>query len=147
MTYEKTCSNLLKALSKYYPKQTSNVFRYERCELEGDFLGFIEEYEVLSKIIPKNFTIVDLGCYAGAQGFYFRNHKKYIGVDLSNCVRWNCGNAKHYTMSINDFIDSDDYKKLNQQNTFAICHYVPTNTEKLRASFKNLFVYYPSREK
>ena len=51
------------------------------CELEGDFLCFSAIYGNLSEIIPKDKVVVDLGCNAGLQGYFFKDHKRYIGID------------------------------------------------------------------
>ena len=51
-------------------------------ELEPDFLCFANIYGILKDIIPKDKIILDLGCCAGLQGYFFTEHKGYIGVDL-----------------------------------------------------------------
>lgn len=51
------------------------------CEVDCDYLGFTEVYGNLAEIIPKDKIILDLGCYAGLQGYFFKDHKGYIGID------------------------------------------------------------------
>ncbi len=144
MSYQELCNRLLTNLDKHYHQQLADIFADRWCELEGGFLGFIEEYWALSKVIPKHFTVVDLGCYAATQAFYFRKHKKYIGVDSSQVHRINPTNSEHYTMSIQNFLNSSICKGLKLDTTFAICNYVPTDSLDIRKLFKNLFVFYPA---
>ena len=51
------------------------------CELDSDYLGFTEVYGNLAEIIPQDKIILDLGCYSGLQGYFFKDHKGYIGID------------------------------------------------------------------
>lgn len=106
-----------------------------------DFLCFDEFYFHLSKIIPKGRTIIDLGCCYAFQSWYFRDHKRYIGVDLLDPEDvFLMENGHYYQGTIDRFIDgfADDAR-----NVFAICNYVLTNTDLLRQTFRNLFVFYP----
>ena len=116
--YENECRRII----QQYPKQIKKVFEYEYCELEFDFLGFLNVYQIN---IPKDFTIIDLGCYLGIQSIYFENHKQYIGIDIATPIeyRFNLHNTKHYKISIEDFIK--DLSKYDLNKTFAICSYVP----------------------
>ncbi len=127
-------------------EQKEKVFHQEMCDIDGAFVGFIDIYEKLSTIIPTHFTIVDLGCAYNPQCFYFSEHKKYIAVDISNCVKFQSDNCKIYHKSIENFI-KEDTKDLNMDETFAICSFVPdwggNNIKLARESFKNIFVYYP----
>lgn len=143
--YKLSCEGLFLQLNRNYRDQFQKVMKSKRIQYEWDFLGFIEEYEALSKIIPKHFTIVDLGGYAGAQGYYFRNHKKYINVDLWEGERFDFGNTDNYICEIDKWLESENYKELDLTRTFAICNYVPADSSTLRKKFKNLFVYYPSK--
>lgn len=58
------------------------VIGQEFCELSYDFLGFVDIYKHLSKIIPKDKIVIDFGCYLAAQSYFFTEHKGYIGVDV-----------------------------------------------------------------
>lgn len=103
------------------------------CELDISFLCFEDIYQVLSNLIPKDMVVVDLGCYMAAQAFLFSNHAGYIGVDCYDAsnkdynppLRFMAENTEHFTMSIEDFLESEDYQKLNLQNTYFICSAVP----------------------
>ncbi len=56
------------------------VFSYSQCELEPDFLGFLHVYADLQNL-PKDFTVIDIGCCQAVQAFYFRDFKKCIGIE------------------------------------------------------------------
>lgn len=134
-------NNLLKLLPV---NQIDQVFSQEYCDIDYEFLGFTDIYEHLSEIIPLHFTVIDLGCCYAPQCFYFRKHKKYIGVDMFDCVRFHSENTVHYLKTISEFI-RDDLFELDLDETFAICSYVPSTERGLiRMKFKNVFVYYPS---
>lgn len=137
-----------KLLLSILPKeQVETVFKQKECDIEPCFLGFVDIYEQLSKIIPKHFTIIDLGCAYNPQCFFFKEHKKYIAVDVSDCVKFKTDNCDIYTDTISNFIEKH-LSEFNLEQTFAICSYVPNwygdNIKIVRESFKNLFVYYPS---
>jgi len=127
-------------------EQVDIVMRQEMCDIEPVFLGFVSTYKLLSQIIPKHFTIVDLGCAYNPQCYYFKDHKKYVGVDILTKKVFMTPNCEFYNMTIDEFIDGNIHK-FNIDETFAICNYVPVwyklDANKIRRSFKNLFCYYP----
>lgn len=132
-------------LNKIPQDQIDKVFDQAECDIDGEFIGFIAIYEKLSKIIPKHFTIIDLGCAYNPQCFYFTKHKAYIAVDESPCEKFQSENCAIYNMKIKKFIDLY-VCDFNLNETFAICSYVPCSgdcNELIRQTFKNLFVYYP----
>ncbi len=141
---------LFKKLNYLYPMQMLEVFSNDQCDIDCTFMGFTEIYENLAKIIPKHFTIVDLGCAYAPQSFYFRNHKRYIGVDLRKINRFYFRNTEFWIGKIDDFVISMDYLELDLDKTFAICSYVPPwhgdNIEITRTNFRNVFTFYPSSE-
>jgi len=126
-------------------EEIERVFSYEYCELSYDFMGFTDVYKALSAIIPLHYTIIDLGCYAAAQSYYFLRHKQYIGVDVFNGERFITPNSVHYIKSIQEFC-SEDTHYINLDESFAICSYVPdfSAVKIAKRIFKNLFVYYPA---
>lgn len=126
--------------------QFSHLASQERCEIDFEFLGFTEQYKMLSSVIPKDFTIVDLGCYMAFQSHYFKDHKQYIGVDVCELERYKTSNSTHFTMSIQEFIISVlPTLNLDLGKTFAICNYVPDTeaTSFARKTFSNIFCFYP----
>ena len=80
--FEEVDSNILELLKLISKEEQQRVFswRYsEYCPVPNKgngFLGFIETYKHLSQIIPKHWTIIDIGAYGNAQSYYFAEHKK-----------------------------------------------------------------------
>lgn len=139
--------DIVDPLLQILPKDQSDiVFSQPDCEIEPIFLGFTHIYLALSKLIPKHFTVIDLGCSYNPQCFYFAEHKEYIGVDVSECVKWKAANCRIFQMTINEFIEHH-LKEFNIDETFAICSYVPPwykhDIKKVLGHFKNVFSYYP----
>ena len=135
--FEDINNNLACELAEKYNSMFKEVLEQDECDIEGLFLGFVDIYYFLSKIIPKDFTVIDFGCAYAPQAYYFRNHKAYIGINNSIKKRFTFKNTTHINGKIEDNLDFEDKK------TFAICSYVPTSTNEIRKRFKNLFVYYP----
>lgn len=110
-------------------------------------MGFTRVYKSLLDIVPKHYTIIDLGCCYAPQCYYFEDYEAYIGVDVDDEERFATENTTHYQMSIQKFIKEvlPDLH-LNLKETFAICSYVPDweATELARQTFPNILVYYPS---
>jgi len=137
--------NILKLLPT---DQVIAVLQQDCCEIDLDFMGFTEIYEKLAEIIPFQFTVIDIGCSYAAQAFLFKNHKRYIGVDPSNQIRFHTRNTIHYYCSIQELIELHLGLNIDLDETFAICSYVPDAAAKdlVRKTFKNLFVFYPSNK-
>lgn len=139
----------LEELRALIPNQEyHDVLSQEMCELEFDFLGFVDVYKSLSELIPKNHIVIDFGCYLAAQNYFFSEHKQYIGVDVVDMRRFTPANAVHYVSSIQDFIANEVpklYEGHNKLKFCAICSYVPDfkATELVRNTFPNVFCYYP----
>lgn len=128
-------------------EQIDPVFGQEECGIDKEFMGFTDIYKNLSEIIPKHFTIVDLGCAYNPQCFYFKNHKKYVAVDSSSVTKFKSDNCEIYCMTIGKYIQ-EHLKDLDLDETFAICSFVNpqhgSDSSKLtRDNFKNVFTYYP----
>lgn len=130
--------------------QISRVLGQSECDIDVEFLGFTSIYIALASIVPKHWTIVDLGCAYAPQAFVFKDHEAYFGVDLNTKERFSAPNSHHFDMSILDFITTHG-PMLDQDTTFAICSYVPPwhndNVALARANFKNVFTYYPASSK
>ena len=125
-------------------EEIDRIFAYECNELDEEFLGFTEFYKALSTIIPKHFVVIDFGCYAALQGYYFKDHKAYIGVDISDVPKLSIQNAIYYKTTIQNFIANHE-GGFDLGTTFAICNYVPDDEaeELVRKTYKNVFVFYP----
>lgn len=122
MNYEAECKRILQT----YPEQMKKVFSYPDCELESDFLGFVDEYA--EEQIPEDFTVIDFGCYQAVQACYFEHCKKYIGVDCAVPIeyRFPTQNAEYYNTTIQNFIKNImPTMQLDLNKIYAICSYVP----------------------
>ena len=105
------------------------------------FLGYVDTYYYLSKIIPNDKVILDLGCGYAAQAYFFQAHKKYIGVDTNGAKKFTFPNTEMYDMSIEEFMNKH---VLNPEEVFAICNYVPgehKQKQKIFQMFPNHFNY------
>jgi hypothetical protein len=111
-------------------------------DIGPEFLGFMTTYFYLSKIIPKERIIVDLGCAYAFQAYYFRKHAGYIGVDCADFPKLKTDNSRHYLMSIDEFAEKEAAKI---ENPFAICNYCSTNTNLIRSTFEDIYVFYVSK--
>lgn len=129
--------------------QLEEVFTGEYCDIDVEFMGFTEQYKALSEIIPKHFTIIDMGCAFAAQSYYFEKHRAYIGVDIFNkAKRFHTNNTTLIICSIQEFIKNRlPIMGLDLESTFAICNYMPDfeAAKMVREKFPNVFVFYPSR--
>lgn len=130
-------------------EEMKEILSQEECELQPDFLGFVNVYEPLSNLIPEHKIVVDFGCYLAAQSYFFSEHKAYIGVDSVNMKRFAPENAIHFEMSIQDFIANELPGLLEEHDIgdfCAICSYVNDReaTKLVRETFPNVFCYYPS---
>lgn len=117
------------------------------AELSRDFLCFELPYKVASQIVPKSWTILDLGCGYAAQAYYFTSHKKYIAVDeikSDRVIRFQTDNMELHLTSIQDFV-RENIKDLDLYHTFAICSAVPDNEAQGLAirEFPHHYVWYP----
>lgn len=130
-------------------EEMKEILSQDECELQPDFLGFVNVYEPLSNLIPEHKIVIDFGCYLAAQSYFFSEHKAYIGVDSVNMKRFAPENAIHFEMSIQDFIaiELPALLEIHDINDFcAICSYVNDfeATKLVRETFPNVFCYYPS---
>lgn len=139
----------LKELRSLIPDdEYHEVMSQDMCELDSEFLGFVDVYKNLSRIIPKGSIVIDFGCYLAAQSYFFARHKMYIGVDVVSMRRFTPPNSVHYTMSIQNFIQIEVpklFEEYDELKLCAICSYVPDfqATETVRKTFPNVFCYYP----
>lgn len=141
-------------LFKLIPREKINkIFTTSQtvgAECDHTFLGFEEIYKAVTLFVPKDKIIIDFGCAYAFQSWYFRDYRKYIGVD--NGVRCQdvleTENSEFYFMSIQEFIRKIfpilGYRK---EEMFAICSYVPDEEarEMVRKCFLYCLVYYPER--
>lgn len=156
--------NKQNAQSKLYekiPKNQLYKFRGDLVEIDHTFMAFLESYEPVVELIPKDFTIIDFGCNMAAQSFLFEDFSKYIGVDnfenfnpstinrediQSKSERFVSKNSEHFILGIEDFLDkySNELKR-NSDKIYAICSFVPgyeTFFDKIVEIFPNCLISY-----
>ena len=112
------------------------------------FLGFEEIYKAVTLFVPKDKIIVDLGCSYAFQAWYFRDYKRYIGVDcgIRDGVVLETDNSDFYFTTIQDFIKNIlPNLGYELEEIFAICSYVPDKEARqmVRETFPFCLVYYP----
>lgn len=114
-------------------------------------------YYYLSKIIPKHFTVIDIGASYAAQSYFFQSHIGYIAVEPYKCYdtdipieNFKPDGTARFEITAGQFIKEIlPTLNLNMSRVFAICNYVPewfgeNPNELVRRTFKNVFCYYPS---
>jgi len=137
--FEKINNNLVRKLRKKYPKMFEYVLKQRWCDIDLDFMGFVDTYYYLSKIIPKHWTVIDFGCAYNPQAYFFRNHKSFIGVDCSTEKQFQFKNTILFKGTIADYLKQNPIKG----GVFAICNNVPSEeTKMIREYYPNCFIYY-----
>lgn len=145
MDNEELSRRLIKELDKVYPEQTDKIFNHKYCDIDGEFLGFLEPYYYLAKIIPKKDVVYDFGCAFAPQSWYFRNHKKYVGICPSGVPHWEMPNSEFHIMTAQEFLDKYLDTEVLKKVSFAICNAVPDwkAQEQIKMKFQNVFNMYP----
>lgn len=113
-------------------------------------------YYNLSKMIPKDWTVIDIGASYGAQSYFFQSHSKYIAVEpfKNDNYGWHfesfkANGTERYEMTAGEFIKEMLPKlKLDLNKTFAIANYTPNwfgenPIELVRSHFSNIWTFYP----
>lgn len=152
MTNEELSKKILSEIPKEVLDEMHQNGSHFFGECNYEFIGFMEAYYHLSFLIPKDWTVIDIGCAYNAQCYLFKEHKKYIAVDLSvplkdmfcldNTDCWNISSGKF----ISDILPT---YHLDLDRTFAICNFVPdwnseSPIELVKSNFKNVYTFYPS---
>lgn len=110
-------------------------------------------YYYLSRMIPKNWTVIDFGCAYNPQSYLFQDHKRHIAIEpkwLDNDFHFEyfqAPNTELLFMTGQEFIENELPKlDLDLDKTFAIVNYVPSGACNLmvRETFKNVWAYYPA---
>lgn len=135
-------------LFKQIPKPLiDKLFENGDIDVDYTFLGFEEVYQAVLIFVPKDNIIIDLGCAYAFQSWYFKDYKKYIGVDVatneSSVLKLD--NSEFYFMSIQEFISEFDKLGYDKEKVFAVCSYVPDEQARqmVRENFPYCLVYYP----
>lgn len=119
-------------------------------EFYPEFVGFVDIYYYLSKVIPKDYTIIDFGAGHNPQSYFFTEHKKYIAVNPLSGIEEDDGmfcphNCEIYRMTTGEFLNTIDYPK---EKVFAICNYVlnwywQDSIKLVHENFRNIYTFYP----
>ena len=143
--------SVLQEIKSKSPKEEyRSVLSQPECEVEEGFLGFVDIYAWIrdNYNIPKDYTIIDLGCNVAAQAYLFEDYAGYIGVDLAGIdyvmQRFTPKNCTHYYTSIQNFI-RHILPTLHINKCVAICSGVPDAeaTNMAFETFDNVFIDYP----
>lgn len=110
-------------------------------------------YYNLSKMIPKDWTVIDFGCAYNPQSYLFTHHARHIAIEPPqgdsdfHFEFFKAPNTELLFMTGQDFLDNELHKyDLDLNKTFAIVNYVPSGACNLRVreTFHNLYVFYPA---
>jgi len=66
-----------------FKKYINTCIKNSKGDIGWEFLGFMDDYMNLAKIIPTDLIVVDVGCAYGFQHIIFKDFKGYIGIDVS----------------------------------------------------------------
>ena len=127
-------------------QEVSRLFSYECCECDSSFVAFLESYWDLKAIIPKDFTVIDFGCYQAFQGRYFVNMKNTL-VWIAEFLL--CGDCNSPMQSILSAVFKNLFRTFCQRKisilkkVFAICSYVPD--DEARKMIRDTFPYFRDR--
>lgn len=97
------------------PEERELKMSYGNVELSADFMCFEEPYKAVAEFLPRNYTVIDLGCNQAAQCYYFKDYEQYIGVDGFDKnydvgwvppLRFMCPNTEHYVEDVENFLDT-----------------------------------------
>ena len=110
-------------------------------------------YYYLSRMIPKEWTVIDFGCAYNPQSYLFQCHKRHIAIEPKwldkdfHFEYFQAPNTELLFMTGQEFIENELPKmNLDLNKTFAIVNYVPSGACNLmvRETFKNVWAYYPA---
>lgn len=115
-----------------------------------------ETYYYLSRMIPKDWAVIDVGASYAAQSYLFQHHAKYVAVepfhldgDGWHFEHFKADGTERYEVTAGKFIkDILHTLNLDPRKTFAIANYLPNwygenPAELVRQTFVNCYTYYP----
>lgn len=120
---------------------TETIIRAYAGDIDNTFVGFLGIYMALSRIIPRDRVVYDVGCAYGFGAFFFQKHRRYVGICPSVPLthRFPVGNGDHFLGTLADWSALYRPDPLH----FAIHSYVPGACKEVRSVFDDLFTYYP----
>lgn len=129
-----------------YPMQDyDRIMGQDRCEIDDEFLGFLDVYYAASLLTSANTTVIDFGCYVAAQAALFAHCRRYVGVDTIELERFSTANTVHSVATIQDFITANP-GWVGRSDVLAVCSYVPDADARalVNESFPTVVNFYPS---
>ena len=110
-------------------------------------------YYNLSKMIPKDWTVLDFGCAYNPQSYLFTEHAKFVAIEPEILSSYYC--YDHFQAPNTDFVFATGQKfikdilpsmNLDLKHVFAICNFVPSDEccQMVRETFPNVFTFYPA---
>ena len=105
-TFEEINNHLLESLQadQNCLNQLDSVMTQDGALYGYDFLGFVEHYYHLSLVIPKGRTVYDFGCCGALHSWFFRNHKKFVGIDAETTAFMRMPNSEFHTCTTAEFL-------------------------------------------
>lgn len=99
---------LFKIIPRKKIERIFKEFHTVGAECDFTFLGFEDVYKAVTLFTSRNKTIIDIGCAYAFQSWYFRDYKRYIGVDcgIRNNDVLHTENSQYYFMTGQKFINS-----------------------------------------
>jgi hypothetical protein len=125
-------------------EQIDKVFSGDAsASINCGFMGFVQYYWHLSKMLPKDTIIYDFGCGYNAQSFFFVDFKSYHAIDILADEMFCAPNCTTYKCSASEFLNN----YIIEHDSFAIVNFVPCWEENVidlvHERFQNCFTYYP----
>lgn len=145
LTHEQISLQLYQEIKDFgYP--IDEYLKDKYCDIDPEFMGFVDIYRHLSLIIPQEYVVYDFGAGYGPQGFYFQKHARYIAIaPETDMIEFPWG--EYYNMTTGKFLAN--YPEAGMlKKSFAICSYVPpwfgeNSMQLVKERFQNVFTFYP----
>lgn len=128
------------------------------CELDNHFLCFEKIYSAVASIVPHDKIIIDIGCYMGAQAYFFLDNPVYIGVDNYEAVistapkRFTTKNSVHIVSDAITWISHKRWEEItgsiDLNKMYVICSGMPNEgvRELIYDIFPNCIIFFPGME-
>lgn len=150
MTEATTFQGITEYLFSLIPREELDTKRGSMFEIGPEFAGFVDIYYYLSKVIPKDYTVIDFGAGYNAQSYFFTGHKQYIAIRPNSSYPEENGmfcppNCKILRMTTGEFLKTQEYPR---EKVFAICNYVPNwygedSIDLVHKNFRNCYTFFP----
>jgi len=144
---------LIKLFKKIPRNDKKRVFSQPMSDISCEFIGFLEPYWCLSKLIPKDWVVIDFGCSYNSQCYFFDKHKAYHAVEPID-TNGQCTELFHAENTIIHRCTTGEFLKnifptlnVDINKCFAIVNNVPNwygedSMKLVRDTFKNCYTFY-----